>query len=141
MRKPRRRRVAGLESRIAGLEADVATLDARKRALETDVVAAQGRFARLQAEIAEAEAAPRASASGVAQAEGPALAEGARRSPLRIDTALATAPGLASASAEERGVLASDLARGACVTDALQDALGGINRFTAAALVRGLGDC
>ena len=54
---------------------------------------------------------------------------------------MGTAPGLGEASAPERAALVAELARGACVTDALTAALGAINRLTAAALVRGLGGC
>ena len=63
-----------------------------------------------------------------------------RRSPVAVQAAVGTAPGLTSASAEARVALIAELEAGACVTDALTSALGSINRLTAAALVRGLGD-
>jgi hypothetical protein len=55
--------------------------------------------------------------------------------------AVAAAPGLGAASADQRADLVAALEAGACVADALDAALGAVNRLTAAALVRGLGDC
>jgi hypothetical protein len=54
---------------------------------------------------------------------------------------VAAAPGLGAASADQRADLVAALEAGACVADALDAALGAVNRLTAAALVRGLGDC
>ena len=65
----------------------------------------------------------------------------ARRSTAAVTAAVGTAPGLAAVSEAERAALIAELAGGACVTDALVAVVGSINRLTAAALVRGLGEC
>jgi phage tail protein X len=58
-----------------------------------------------------------------------------------VTAAVAAAPGLAAASPDARAALIAELEAGSCVTDALDATLGEVNRLTAAALIRGLGDC
>jgi hypothetical protein len=58
-----------------------------------------------------------------------------------VAAAVRAAPGLATADAEARSRLVAELEAGSCVVPALQTALGEVNRQTAAALIRALGDC
>jgi hypothetical protein len=58
-----------------------------------------------------------------------------------VTAVVAAAPGLGSANADQIAGLVAELQAGACITDALTATVGTINRLTAAALIRGLGDC
>ena len=69
------------------------------------------------------------------------VAAAGRRSAAAVTAAVGTAPGLAAVSSDAREALIAELEDGACVTDALVAVVGSVNRLTAAALVRGLGEC
>jgi len=58
-----------------------------------------------------------------------------------VQAAVRAAPGLAATDPQARSRLVAELEGGACVVPALQTALGEVNRQTAAALIRALGDC
>ena len=101
----------------------------------------------MQAEIAaeEARASDLATRLAVLEAQvadpGDAVAAAGRRSAAAVTAAVGTAPGLAAVSSDAREALIAELEGGACVTDALVAVVGSVNRLTAAALVRGLGEC
>jgi hypothetical protein len=71
----------------------------------------------------------------------PAPAAGSPRAAEAVAAAVRSAPGLEDANPDVRARLVAQLEAGACVVPALKATLGEVNRQTAAALIRGLGDC
>jgi len=58
------------------------------------------------------------------------------REPEAVSRAIETAPGLSDIGEAKLGVLRSELESGACLTDALVEATGSINRHTLAVMMR-----
>jgi chromosome segregation ATPase len=111
---------------------------ARRTSEEQAATTAAARRRSIEAEIAaagEPQGAPAEVTGSTSEADG------GRRSPAAVAAAVGTAPGLGDMTAEARAELVSALENGACVTDALRQATGSVNRLSAAALVRGVGDC
>ncbi len=151
------------DARLAEVDAAVAAAEARRTELEADVDEVGAQLADLlatrdaaAAELATLEAQARA-AQPVAAAAGPVETQvetplqtaavvpdrrqGAPRPQAGVAAAVASAPGLEGAGGPALAALTVALSEGACVTDALGDSVARINRWTAAALVRALGDC
>jgi hypothetical protein len=94
-------------------------------------------------EAAGTGAAAEAATEAAAAAEGGAGANASsvgRPNP-EVALALRRAPGLSTASAAEIDALGSLLQGGVCVTDALREVFGTINRQTLVSLLRELGGC
>ena len=140
---------AALRQQVEGGRAQLASLEARRSELQNALRSLQEQQTAPAATVAPAAAQPAGTAPAAGQgtatraanvgsgAAGPA----GLRAQTEITRALRLAPGLSTASAAEFDQLASLLQNGACVTDALHEVFGRINRQTLVSLLHELGGC
>ena len=123
---------------VAAARAELEKLTAQQAELGQAIAQETARRDEVRAQLAaaEAEAVATSAPEPVPMPEaGPARNAGA------VQAAVRAAPGLAATDPQARSRLVAELEGGACVVPALQTALGEVNRQTAAALIRALGDC